>query len=95
MGKYEIGRLLGEGSFGLVYEARPVGSDGRVALKQVTKLGVRREEILRGTQGLATLCFPFAMLPLLLFTYLVVAVGYAERAHLRAVACGLSFGDRY
>lgn len=48
LGNYEIGRLLGEGSFGLVYEATPVGSDKRVALKQITKLGVRREEILQG-----------------------------------------------
>ncbi|CAN0486951.1 unnamed protein product, partial [Ectocarpus sp. 12 AP-2014] len=47
LGQYEIGRLLGEGSFGLVYEARPVGSDQRVALKQISKLGVRREEILQ------------------------------------------------
>ncbi|CAN0453063.1 unnamed protein product, partial [Scytosiphon promiscuus] len=48
LGKYEIGRLLGEGSFGMVYEARPVGSERRVALKQIAKLGVRREEILQG-----------------------------------------------
>lgn len=51
LGNYEIGRLLGEGSFGLVYEASPVGSDKRVALKQITKLGVRREEILQGKGG--------------------------------------------
>lgn len=50
LGNYEIGRLLGEGSFGLVYEASPVGRpDTRVALKQITKLGVRREEILQGS----------------------------------------------
>lgn len=48
LGQYEIGRLLGEGSFGLVYEARPAGSERRVALKQINKVGVRREEILQG-----------------------------------------------
>lgn len=50
LGKYEIGRVLGEGAFGLVFEAKPVGSDRRVALKQINKQGVRREEMLRGEQ---------------------------------------------
>lgn len=47
-GKYEIGRLLGEGAFGMVFEARAVSSDRRVALKQISKEGVRREEVMSG-----------------------------------------------
>lgn len=46
--KYEIGRLLGEGAFGLVFEARAAESGRRVAMKQINKEGVRREEVLRG-----------------------------------------------
>lgn len=50
LGKYYIGRVLGEGAFGIVFEARPVGSDSRVALKQIRKQGVGRDEVLRGVR---------------------------------------------
>lgn len=32
----------------MVFEARPVGSDRQVAVKQISKEGVRREEVLQG-----------------------------------------------
>lgn len=48
LGKYDIGRQLGEGAHGVVFEAKPVGSNRRVALKKINKREVRREEVLRG-----------------------------------------------
>ena len=43
--KYILGKKIGEGSFGKVFDAQCIASKQRVAIKMVDKKGLRKEEL--------------------------------------------------
>lgn len=43
--KYILGTLIGEGSFGKVYDAQSIATKQRVAIKIIDKKGLRKEEL--------------------------------------------------
>jgi len=43
--KYILGKKIGEGSFGKVYDAQCIATKQRVAIKMVDKKGLRKEEL--------------------------------------------------